>query len=204
MSETHRKQVEVLPRYTEFGYLLLKIPPEIKGPLVREYFSKRSSSSHETDAAMVEFSSEDSRPRMTWITGSSSELILRAWLKEALSKWIGDASELEHTSTYGVRSYLRGSKLTPHTDRYMTHVISAIIQIDRVNMKEDWPLHVLPHRSPQVSSISLSEGENDCLFYESCTVPHGRLTPLDADEYSNLFVHFMPRDWKDEAHKLMK
>jgi hypothetical protein len=203
MSEEHRRQSEVLPKFTATGCLFLKTPKDLKRRIVEEYRRKRSTSttSAEKDAALVEFSSEEQRPKMTWITGSGAELDLRKWMAGALEQWSG-ISRLNHSATYGVRSYQKGSKLTTHTDRYGSHVISAIIHVERKGMVKDWPLHVLPHRASHAQAVFFSE-EDDCLFYESCTVPHGRLEALDGNEYSNIFLHFMPDDWGEKAERLM-
>ena len=203
MGEGHRKQVEVLPRFTTTGWLLLQLPLDLKIALVKEYHQTKSASetSPEKDAALVEFDSEESRPGMTWITGSRAELALREWLLDALAKW-SRIPVLEHKATYGVRTYKHGSKLTPHTDRYLTHVISAIIHVEKREVRQEWPLHVVPHDASHVQSLFLTDTA-DCLFYESATVPHGRLEPLDGEEYSNLFAHFMPRGWDKEAKRIM-
>lgn len=203
MGEEHRRQAEVLPKFTATGCLFLKTPKDLKRRIVEEYRRKRSTSttSAEKDAALVEFSSEEQRPKMTWITGSGAELDLRKWMSGALEQWSG-ISRLNHSATYGVRSYQKGSKLTTHTDRYRSHVISAIIHVERKGMVKDWPLHILPHRASHAQAVFFSE-EDDCLFYESCTVPHGRLEALDGNEYSNIFLHFMPDDWGEKAERLM-
>jgi len=203
MGDAHRRQVHVLPRYTVTGCLCTRVPPDVKKSIVSEYHRKRSNAdvSPETDAALVEFDSEEKRPCMTWVTGSDAEITLRSWLSSALSLWCG-VPHLDHTATYGVRTYRRGSKLTPHTDRHLTHAISAIIHIEKKMLVKDWPLEILPHDAPHVHQVFLSD-EMDCLFYESATVPHGRLEPLDADEYSNLFVHFRPPGWSADASLLM-
>ena len=203
MGDGHRRQVQVLPRYTALGCLCTKVPPVLKKRLVDEYHRKRSAShtAPEKDAALVEFESESVRPWMTWITDSDAEAALRSWLSEALATWCG-LPRLDHTATYGVRTYRQGSKLTPHTDRYLTHVISAIIHIEKKMTKTDWPLDLLPHDASNVHQIFLND-DQDCLFYESSTVPHGRLKPLEGEEYSNLFVHFSPPGWSAEAERLM-
>jgi len=203
MGEEHRRQVEVLPKFTATGCLFLNTPKELKQRIVEEYRKKRSMSttSAEKDAALVEFSSEEQRPKLTWITGSGAELDLRKWMVGALEQWSG-ISRLNHSATYGVRSYQKGSKLATHTDRYRSHVISAIIHVEHKGMVKDWPLHVLPHGASHAQAVFFSE-EEDCLFYESCTVPHGRLEALDGEEYSNIFLHFMPDDWEKKAERLM-
>jgi len=203
MGDMHRQQVQILPRYTASGCLCAKVPPTLKQGLVREYLRKRAGShtSPETDAALVEFQSESARPGMTWITGSDAEAALRSWLSAALATWCG-LPRLDHTATYGVRTYKQGSRLTPHTDRYLTHAISAIIHIEKKLVTTDWPLEVLPHEASHVHQVFLTD-DLDCLFYESATVPHGRLQPLEGEEYSNLFVHFSPPGWSSKAEKLM-
>jgi hypothetical protein len=55
--------------------------------------------------------------------------ILEAWANETL----------EHTSTYGIRIYQRGSLLLDHIDRHSTHIISAVVQVDQ-DCDEGWPL----------------------------------------------------------------
>lgn len=41
--------------------------------------------------------------------------------------------------------------------------------------------------------IFLKPGE--MLLYESATVPHGRMEPLNGDYFDNLFVHFYPKQY---------
>ena len=203
MGDGHRRQVQVLPRYTQLGCLCTKVPPLLKKKLSEEFQRKRSASytSPEKDAALVEFESESVRPWMTWITDSDAEAALRSWLSIALATWSG-FPRLNHTATYGVRTYRRGSKLTPHTDRYLTHAISAIVHIEKKMLATDWPLDLLPHEASNVHQVFLND-DQDCLFYESSTVPHGRLTPLEGEEYSNLFLHFSPPGWGAEAESCM-
>jgi len=207
LSDTHLQQARRLPRFTKHGCLLVKLPRELKSALIDDYRKRRwqTPASPEPEAALVEFSSEDQAPLLTWVAGSAPERKLRGWLRVALARWSG-LSELEHTATYGVRTYRKGSKLTPHTDRFMTHVVSAIVHIERTGLgaEGDWPLHVLPHDAPFVFEARLGgEQGPDCLFYESCTVPHGRLTALQDEEYSNIFFHYMPPGWGKQARDRM-
>lgn len=196
MAEHHQKQARLLPRFTERGWFLTSLPARLREGLVRAFQRKRSSSSHapETDPSAVEFPDEATRPIMTDIEHTREEKEARAWLSTALQFWSG-ARDLSHSKTYGVRSYLRGSKLRPHVDRFRTHALSAIVHVSRSGLEEEWSLEVAPHDSDGVCSISMPKGA-DCLLYESASLPHGRLKPLRGDEYSNVFFHFRPRDWK--------
>ena len=58
-----------------------------------------------------------------------------------MEEWSG--LDLEMTAFYGVREYYGGNVLQNHVDRLDTHVISAIIQIDKdLGEEEDWLLEV--------------------------------------------------------------
>ena len=106
---------------------------------------------------------------------------------------------LQHTRTYGVRRYTNGSWLASHVDRFNTHVISAIINLDQ-SVTEPWPLFIkgnegLAHR------VVLAPGE--MLWYESARAVHGRPRPLSGEFYDNLFIHFSPAgEWYSQPFTL--
>ena len=202
LSDEHLKQMKVLPRFTSQGCLATKLPMELKAALVKEFHRRRGEAQHETDPALVTFSSEALRPEMTWLTASRAEKKVRVWLEKALAQWC-ELPRLEHQATYGVRTYKRGSILQPHTDRFLTHVISAIVHIASKGLRSDWPLELLPHEASHVQEIFLGD-DVDCLFYESAVVPHGRPLPLDGEEYSNIFFHFCPPAWSKIATERME
>jgi len=195
MAEHHQQQARLLPRFTQQGWFLTSLPAALHAGLVRAFERKRAASPQrmEIDPAMVEFQEEAARPIMTDIAHTREEKAARAWIAEALRRWSG-ARDLAHSTTYGVRSYRRGSRLRPHVDRLRTHALSAIVHVSRTGLEEEWALEVLPHDSGRVASVSMPEGAT-CLLYESATLPHGRLKPLQGDEYSNIFFHFRPSDW---------
>lgn len=76
-----------------------------------------------------------------------------------------------------------------HLDHLKSHVISAILNIKQ-DVKEDWPLQIFDH-SGKMHEILLKPGE--MVWYESASLVHGRVKPLNGSYFENLFVHYMPR-----------
>ena len=194
LPEAQHRQAQELPRFTSKGYFLLKLPSDLHEGVRKAFERIRETAERpETEKGEVEVPDASMRPTMTDIVGTPQELALREWLLRALQHWTG-ATNLTHSQTYGVRTYKRGSSLNVHVDRLRTHVLSAIIQVARKGVEREWPLDIIPHDQDKVLSVQMPPGVN-CLLYESATLPHGRLEGLRAEEYSNMFVHFAPRDW---------
>ncbi len=107
-------------------------------------------------------------------------------LQKPLESWSN--TKLEPTFVYGIREYKKGAVLVPHRDRKETHIISAIINIDK-RVDSDWPLEIEDHFYRK-HEVFLEPGE--VLFYESARLLHGRPTPLKGESYSNIFCHYMP------------
>lgn len=63
---------------------------------------------------------------------------------EELSNWINRATPLVPTALYGIRVYTNKSTLAMHVDRWDTHVVSAIINVDQDTAKP-WPLQITDH-----------------------------------------------------------
>ena len=61
-------------------------------------------------------------------------------LKPILEKWAG-IKLAEKATIFGIRRYEKLSTLNVHVDKYPTHTISAILQIDQ-KVDTDWPLLV--------------------------------------------------------------
>ena len=57
-------------------------------------------------------------------------------------------------------------------------------------MDEDWPLQIFDH-SGKLHEVLLKPGE--MVWYESASLVHGRVKPLNGSYFENLFVHYMPR-----------
>jgi hypothetical protein len=113
-------------------------------------------------------------------------------IKPILEEWSG-VSGLIPTSSYGPREYRRGSSLRMHVDIGDTHIISAILQIDREGMDKDWPL-VIINRKGERQNVYLKGGE--MLLYESASLPHSRELPLEGEYFVNMFIHFAPPNYK--------
>ncbi|CAE7638986.1 unnamed protein product, partial [Symbiodinium pilosum] len=84
-----------------------------------------------------------------------------------------------------------------HVDRQETHVISAILEVQHLLMKDQdpktsWPLRIFDHSS---SEHLIPNKPGQMILYESSTCPHGRPDPFLGREMANVFVHFKPRGW---------
>jgi len=112
-----------------------------------------------------------------------------AQMRPMAQDWIDNKVELSGTSIYGIRKYTRGAWLHGHLDHLRSHVISAILNIKQ-DVDEDWPLQIFDH-SGQVHEVLLQPGE--MVWYESASLVHGRVKPLNGSYFENLFVHYMPR-----------
>ena len=117
-----------------------------------------------------------------------------------VSKYNVDTLPLTHTSTYGIRTYCTGNELSMHLDKGGTHIISAIIFIDKSDENDEngkpinWPLDVQGFEDEDLKPIFM-DSENNLLLYESATVLHGRTTSCPLKNYSNMYVHFKPNGW---------
>lgn len=116
---------------------------------------------------------------------------LNSEFKNILTKWIQYKSELVHTSTYGIREYLRGSSFGNHYDKRNTHIITAIIHLGDVSDKP-WELYIEDHLF-RPHTITMVYG--DIVLYESTTCLYGRPTPFEGDSYRNIYIHFKPDRW---------
>lgn len=101
---------------------------------------------------------------------------------------------LTHTSTYGIRTYGPGNKLAVHLDKGSTHILSAIIFVNKSSNLKNWAIDVKGFEDKEFKPIYMNE-RNNLLLYESATVFHGRTTNNTLDSYSNLYVHFKPNGW---------
>ena len=94
------------------------------------------------------------------------------------------------------RRYTNGSWLTSHVDKFNTHVISAILNIDQ-KVTEDWPLYIKDNNG-EGHAVFIKPGQ--MLWYESARLVHGRPKPLNGEYFDNIFIHYKPvGDWYDSA-----
>merc|ERR1712113_1058364 len=101
----------------------------------------------------------------------------------------------EHSETFGPRLYRRGSVLNMHVDVFSTHIISAIVHLERHGIEQVWPLRILDYNGTEQSVVTDRAGQ--IVLYESAKVLHGRPQPLNGTEYTNIFFHFRPTGWED-------
>jgi hypothetical protein len=108
------------------------------------------------------------------------------YMTPVLEAWAN--STLEHTSTYGIRIYQRGSMLLDHIDRHSTHIISAVVQVDQ-DCDEGWPLTAEGEDGTRYE-VYLQPGE--MVLYEGARIFHGRTRISQCNEMANFFSHFRP------------
>lgn len=180
-----------IPNYTRLGYYKTRLSPELFRKIGLFYHQNKVKSEIETGYAIGNFiiSSDKNPPCYYLQITKEMEEELKGELINPLQRWSN--CQLEWTATYGIRTYQRGSFLKMHTDRYETHIISVIINVDQ-DIDEDWSL-VLIDNYGREHEIILKPGE--IVFYESGRCRHGRPNPLNGNSFSNIFFHSKPIDW---------
>eukprot|EP01038_Epipyxis_sp_PR26KG_P012556 gene12556-16840_t len=180
----------LLPRFTEKGFDLIKIPPavylKLKNTVDRQL--------KDWDNLPFENGVADSiygpvAPKMIDLGGLDHEVLRElTYLHEEWSNL-----ELIPTSAYGVRMYQNGSSIVMHYDKTKTHVISSIVHIAHQydDDNEPWPIEI-EDQNGDLHAVSLKEGE--MLFYESAISLHGRRSALKGKYYGSLFLHYKPAD----------
>lgn len=202
---------EIVPKYTKLGFKKTKVPKALWGDVNDFYKLKMKKAS-------VPWKREDCTPGIHKCVEAIDDgdecaeknlegmlkmhidldvgmVILKQLLKPA-EEWSG--IKLEPVTVYGIRRYLRGSWMSSHVDRKETHIISAIINVGQ-KVEQPWPLDIMDHRGTH-HKILMKPG--DLVWYESATVLHGRVEPLQGDYYDNIFVHFVPITWEDQVKKI--
>jgi len=186
----NRDQPLKVPKFTQVGFELLKIP-DSAWIFLRSFYDRRR---HEQD---TEFwppgdAHVNHWESPTYIIKLPDTLRPRIFeqLQPILEQW--SQLSLKPTSCYGIRVYKNNSILEDHVDRVQTHVISAILQIDQ-DVDEPWPLNIHSHDGRRHSIVLQPR---DMLIYESASCIHGRSAPMRGRYYANVFVHFKPnQDW---------
>ena len=179
------EQVRETPTFTQKGYHKMRMPENIYKYLLEHV--KNTDRIKEDSNNIFRRTSSGPPPYLIPIQPEKKQWIFDT-LKPILEEW-SDLKDLIGTSAYGPREYRRGSSLRMHVDTGNTHIISAILHIDRENMDKDWPL-VIINREGKRENIYMEPG--DMVLYESASLPHSREQPLEGDYYTNMFVHFAP------------
>jgi hypothetical protein len=91
----------------------------------------------------------------------------RSWqtkLRLLVEAWIGGKVPLENSDIYGMRRYEQGASLLSHVDREETHAVSMIINLEQVDVPEDWMVEIYDHGG-RLHEIPMLPGE--IIFYEA-------------------------------------
>lgn len=185
-------QSRMVPRFTEFGFKVVKTPAHVHEKLykkVKEKVANYESIPMEGEVDVI-YSDKNLSPKFINMEGLDWEVIND--LKSIHEEWAGGI-ELRPTSAYGVRLYQNGSSLVMHYDRSETHVISSIVHIahEYDDDNEPWPIEIEDHDG-NLHVVSLQEGE--MLHYESARNLHGRMTEFKGKYYGSIFLHYQPVD----------
>ena len=193
--EHFKNQRELTPQLTQIGFEKTKLEDDTFSKVL-DYYNESK------DKFIKENVESESNPYI-WRSGSKTDDKWPAWiaLNHKFQEWLVDSLQIEHekwcgfklepSMSYGFRKYTRGATLTNHVDRYETHVISSIINVDQ-KVDTPWLLWIEDYDS-EIHKISMNPG--DMLFYESAKLIHGRPDPLDGDYYVSVFNHYKPEGW---------
>ena len=192
--------VETLPKFTEKGFVKLKLP-QSDWELVQEmYESVKESISEEKFNGKEDFI--PGKGNTSNIMSLESVPHLKLQLHNSLlplhKSWAN--TNIEPTFIYGIRSYNKGATLTEHVDRIETHHISSIILVDKdlrcgcknKEFGDDWALDIQDHNG-EWHKVYLEPGE--ILMYESARCKHGRKDPFQGKYYRNMFIHYKLTDY---------
>lgn len=118
-------------------------------------------------------------------------------LKPTAEAW--SRQSLVATYVYGIRLYRKGAILKSHRDRFKTHIISIVLNVDQ-DVDEDWPL-VIEDNYKRIHHVILKPGE--MILYEGGRLLHGRPIPLNGRYFANIFCHYRPNDSSSLAIALL-
>jgi len=180
----------MLPRFTEQGFDVVRVPPSIHAKLkkaVDEGIAQWDNLREEQQVADSIYGPYN--PKFVDLGPLAQEVIKE--MRVLHEQWSG--LQLRATSAYGVRLYRNGSSMVMHNDKPQTHVISSIMHIahEYDDDSEPWPIEIEDHNG-QLHAVALEEGQ--MLFYESAKCLHGRMTSLKGRYYGSIFIHYQPVD----------
>lgn len=196
---TERVQIKLLPRYTPSGLKKTRLPNHLRRRLSDFWKKFRTTGRVEPCTAIIA-----GRTTLVSVAENDPALLrdLERAVKALLLDWLG-FPDLQHTASYGIRTYRRGAALGYHVDRLRTHAFSAIIHVahDPEGVAGCWSLGAWDH-TEKLHLVTFDD--HDVLLYESATVIHGRPWPLQAESYSNLFIHFKTTAWFDHVDRVQR
>jgi len=184
-----------IPALTNTGFKKIKLPDRLYAKIHQFYENNRVYAVTESDAAIGTFihTKEKHAPSKMVELSDTLRRDIFGTVNPMLEDWCGH--KLKNTAVYGIREYQEGATLDMHVDRYETHVLSMIINVEQ-EVNEEWPLYVYDHFY-RLHKIILAPGE--VVFYESAKIAHGRPEALKGKRYANIFAHTMPINWEERA-----
>lgn len=176
----------LVPNFTKIGYAVVATPSSVQDKLNATLFDALQSGRLASEGTVDQISGPvaDMVP-----LGQLKSEVLRT-MQPTLEAWAGVS--LLPSMAYGLRLYREGNTLTMHTDKLETHVVSAIVHVNR-EVQEPWPIAIEGYDG-RTTEVDLQPGET--LLYESAKCVHGRPRPLKGNWYTSLFIHYRPRDWR--------
>lgn len=191
-----------IPNYTKYGYSKQKLSDKLFNKILKFYTENKSliSSNENGWHSLQKYVYNKSKTPTTQFLDLANdpgvEQMLKSELLGILEKWANIS--LEWTSIYGIRIYQNGSILNMHTDRYDTHVISFIINVDQ-DINDDWPLVLIDNFGIK-QEIILKPG--DIVLYESARCSHGRPYEFNGKSFANIFGHSKPYNYDKLSNSL--
>jgi prolyl 4-hydroxylase len=184
---------EQIPKLTERGFKVVKVPAETWGLIKDAYEILKSKKTEEV------FDGKESV-----IIGGGSDIYsfehlpsMRSLIHKQLQPFHEDFCKvkIEPTFIYGIRSYRKGATLIKHVDRVETHHISSIIIVDKdlrcgcsnKEFGDDWALDIQDHNG-EWHKVYAQVG--DMILYESAICEHGRTEPFQGKSFNNFYVHY--------------
>jgi len=187
-NQSQRQENELLPAYSDLGFVKLQIPPDLYRTLRDFYLSEAGNAVPESSDARVSNSVDPGRPASDLIElDPGLKRLAHESLRETVESWIGHF--LQSSYVYGIRRYLPGASLGMHHDRVKTHVASCTLNIAQ-DVDKPWPLVIEDHVYRRHLQY-LAPGE--MLLYEGARLLNGRPFSLEGREYAAAFVHYMVR-----------
>ena len=148
--------------FTELGFSRGRLPNDIWASISAYNYNNRNNAAREEwDSKGYFVNWWDVTP---YLLGMPWKL-KRVWqdrLKGMVEAWIGGIP-LENTDIYGIRRYEDGARLLTHVDREATHAASMIINVEQVDMREDWMVEIYDFAG-RLHEIPMQPG--DVVYYE--------------------------------------
>lgn len=196
-AKTKFKTKEDLPKLTETGFKVVKVPDNTWRLIQEAYKLLQNAKTTELWEGMENFiHDKDGKPADLEIFNMDNcfriKEIIQEELKPIHEEFIGYKERLKPKWIYGIRSYKNGAILENHTDTVETHHVSSIIIVDK-KVDKDWPLDFQDHAG-NWHKVYAEPG--DMILYESATCLHGRTEPFEGEYFRNFYTHYTLADYK--------